>query len=427
MDDRRCPSCGTTSPPDANYCAACGANLDSTFISLDDRPTATEQLHTPSRLAGLVVPLVAIGFLALVAFVLFANGSDTEGDDETAIEDPPTPTANPDLTPVASPEPSPTTAARPEPTAIPTPVVSIDPTSVPPTQATHLAVAYDSSVSFLELGTGAWTTVDAGRRLGLWPGGPFGSRGPLQQFGEGILVQSEHGNAIHFRVDGTLDNVSQGYGAWLMGVRDNRAYLQIDGPEGSRVDVIDPNNAVVESIELPMMTWPQGLTSDGRIVVQAGGRVFALDGSGATEVTAGQLMGALDDLVLIHDCDTAMSCRTDAVNIITGERSSTPLPAGYPEYRSDGLVAVHTDNGERLFEVADGTFTEVERPRSLDPFQPLAIDASGVRAHVRGDVVVFLEGGPNPTELATIPWPAPTRCCRDQLGITFLTIDPDDR
>ena len=213
------------------------------------------------------------------------------------------------------------------------------------------------------------------------------------------------------------------HSSWLFGVRDDRAFFQVEDQDGPRVEVVDPSGAVVSTIDMPSMAWPAGLTPGGRVLTQTGGRVFAVDPDGASEVAAGDLMGIVGALVLVTTCDAEMRCAVDAIDLETGARWPTPLPRGYLEVHNASTFTVHTDSdGRQAFEIRGDEFIEVDSPRDFNDFTPNAQDTSGIRATLHSDTIGFTQLRPDDTEIARIPWPA-TVSRSPERAIVLLTID----
>ncbi|MEM7286538.1 MAG: zinc ribbon domain-containing protein [Actinomycetota bacterium] len=402
MTERPCPVCAEPADTRARFCSACGVDLEAPVLVDPVAETIGPEPEDEHRgLTKLFVPLGVAAAIGLAVLFLVSGGDDGDDPDgdaaEGLVEAPtatplPTPTATPfrvTLPESTPPQPTPTrTPSAPQSLG----VAAADLTALPPTDATHLAVAHDRDLAYLDLETGTWILHE---RVNL---SSVPNRNTLRPFADGVLSNGSD-TVLYVPVDGRPVTIAHGL---LLGTRGDVAYVQTFEPSGQpQVRGFDATGGFVEQIDLPALTNSQGMLSSGELVVDGGGKVFLVGGTATTVLADAQLLGVSGNRVLIHTCDAALACGFELVDVATGTRS--PVTAfedttGFPQLvAGDRIVVYDFPNEDIDVYRIEGTDVVLDEEVSLQEAnfiaagfgEPVVTDTTGLYARVEGDRLLF--------------------------------------
>ncbi len=420
MDQQLCQACGATAPDGTKFCPDCGVPSGPEYVALAAEGGPPVPTSPRFGLSRAIAPLAVAGLLGLGGLAVFGGSDATQPVVERAEPEPPTQSLA-----EATPTPQPTAAAAPTPAPDEEAIdlAPVDPAALPPTAATHLAVATGSSVYFLDLAQGIWTTIDTGRRLSILGGAIEGASTGLNAFGDGVLVQAEpNGRLLYVTPDDEPEAITTGTGARLMGVRDGLVFVEdatTFAPD-VRIVAIGVDGEVAYDLALPQRAGAVGLTRSGQVVVQAGTRVYLAQREEFSVLARGLVLAVSDDSVLLYDCDEALSCMTQIIDAQTGAVTVVDIPAGSFEALPNGDFQLRFGlSGRQRYRLVEGELVEVDRTQA-GPAESMgsAQDASGVWASVSVNAISFTAN--DGSALATIPFDVGP-CCGG-FGITFLTL-----
>ena len=398
--------CGEHNDTRARFCSACGVDLDAQVL-LDPVADAVEPEVTEERrgLAMLFVPLGVVVAIGLTVLVLVSGGDDGDEDpDPQAVEGVvEAPTATPLPTPTATPFrvtlPE-STPPQPTPTRTPSPptALAIEPADLsllPATDATHLAIAHDRDLAYLDLATGAWTLHERVSMSSV-PGVDS-----LTPFAGGVVTSS--GDALFYI---PVDERPQLLGTGEpLGVVDGLFWARVwDIDSGPRVLGFDERGDQSARFELPAQTWVVDVLEAGVFLVQAGGRLFTHVGDRTEVVATGNFAGAHGDRFLVFSCsDDLESCGYSLIDAVEGSQVAVQVPiteGDSMQLTPDGRILVWEafSDGAVVYELdADGT---VVTQQELDSFEAtqiefglsgeaIATDTTGLYARIDGDRLLF--------------------------------------
>jgi hypothetical protein len=354
-----CGGCGTELSPGARYCVKCGRTQAPPLLDLErlqassspepavERAVAEQGRPRASRRG--VAALAAVAVLSVGA-VLVLSGGDT---DDAGDPSEPTTTSEPDRT--TRPRRSTTTV----PGRVEAQIAATPPLLGAPTGGLSLYGLKGAGLFRLELDTGALSIVSSH----TLPSGPFPVSMHLRDgrlvvlLGDGVYVTPLDLSAAptwlrDVRGDvgfgGRSDRILRGFDHDQMSgmVREVREF-DLDGNEVARWHV-------------PEHSWPVDAIGD-RLIVQAAGRMYFVDGGGAVEPFAvGDLIDVNGQQILWRACDEQLSCSMWHDDI--EQRMSRRLPFDAetfgpwgPLVAPDGATAVALAGREvQLVEVSTG-------------------------------------------------------------------------
>lgn len=398
----------------ARFCSACGVDLDAQVL-LDPVAEPVEPEVTEERrgLAMLFVPLGVVVAIGLTVLVL-VGGDDGDPDEATGgvVEAPtatplPTPTATPFR--VTLPE---STPPQPTPTRTPSPPIALaiepaDLSLLPVADATHLAIAHDRDLAYLDLTTGAWTLHERVSMSSV-PGVDS-----LTPFAGGVVTSS--GEAIFYI---PVDDRPQVLGSGEpLGVVDGLFWARVwDIEGGPQVLGFDAGGDQAARFELPPQTWVADVLESGVFLIQAGGRLFTHVGDRTEVVATGNVAGTHGDRVLVFSCsDDLESCGHVLIDPIAGSRLEVQVPmteGDSMQLAPDGRILVWEafSEGAVVYELdADGSVVSREELESFEATQiefgfsgaAIATDTTGLYARIEGDRLLF--HGPTGDAITEVP------------------------
>lgn len=166
-------------------------------------------------------------------------------------------------------------------------------------------------------------------------------------------------------------------------VGDGRFYAVVEGDDGQEVWAVDPDGTCAWAATLPEDAWgPELLASGGRLLVQRGAGIVALDARSGTRLWASTLAGpdaracaalASEGLLVVVADDVERLVLLDSA---TGEvRSTTPCPDAWQiADAGGGKVLLGGDGGLHLVDIAREGPPLWTDPRATPPF---ALDGRG--------------------------------------------------
>ena len=397
--------CGEHNDTRARFCSACGVDLDAQVL-LDPVADAVEPEATEERrgLAMLFVPLGVVVAIGLTVLMLVSGGDDGDDDpDPQAVEGVvEAPTATPLPTPTATPFrvtlPE-STPPQPTPTRTPSPptALAIEPADVsllPTTDATHLAIAHDRDLAYLDLTTGSWTLHE---RIGLSSVPAFNS---LQPFARGVV--STNGQAVFYvPVDDSPTVLADGE---ALGVVDGLMWIREWRIGGGPVVVgFDEFGERLDQLELPTQSWVLAVLPTGEFLIEAGGQLFAGTPDQTELLATGRAAGVAGDRVMVYTCGVSLdTCGHTIISVTDRSRVDVGLQVGENESMQlapDGRILKFRFEDEASIYTLDDTGAVVTEER-LQPQQAtlvelgligptIATDTTGLYARIEGDRLLF--------------------------------------
>lgn len=170
----------------------------------------------------------------------------------------------------------------------------------------------------LDLADGTLTRSDLGRRY---------SAEALIAGTDWVLIPDQSGHASLFR-DGEIEPLTA-LGPEIWGIRWQegtdlfwRPSTGNDwgwyGPDQfEQVDIEGEPTGV--TVELPFGTWADRSDPRGGVVVQASGKYYALDESGASQIGSGELIALSSGIAVMRDCDAQLRCGLYVTDRVTGD------------------------------------------------------------------------------------------------------------
>jgi hypothetical protein len=354
-----CGGCGTELSPGARYCVKCGRTQAPPLLDLErlqapsgpepavERTVVEQGVPRASR-RGLAA-LAAIAVLSVGAVLVLAGGDTDDRSDGSE----PTTTSGPDRT--TRPRRSTTTVAA----RVDVQIAAVPPLLGAPTGGLSLYGLKGAGLFRLELDTGALSIVSSH----TLPSGPFPGSMHLRD-GRLVVLLGDGVYVTPLDLSGAPSWLRDVRGDIGFGGRSHRILRGFDYDQRSgmvrEVREFDLDGNEVASWRVPEHSWPVDATGD-RLIVQAAGRMYFVDGSGAVEPFAvGDLIDVNGQQILWRGCDEQLSCSLwhDDVE----QRTSRKLPFDADMFGSwgplvapDGATAVALAEGEvRLVEVSTG-------------------------------------------------------------------------
>lgn len=401
--ERSCPVCGEPTTTAARFCSACGVDLQAQVI-LDPvaPPEAPESVGERRSLSMLLVPLGVVVAIGLAVLFLVSGGDE---DPEPAAVDGvvQAPTATPLPTPTATPirvilpertpiQPTPTrTPSLPQALEIDT----VDLSPLPATDATHLAVAHDRDLAYLDLTTGEWI-IHERVNLSSVPG-----INSLVPFGRGVVTSS--GEAVFYiPVDERPQVLGEGE---VLGVVDGLFYARDwSTPGGPTILAFDERGEQVGTLELPGETWVVDVLTSGVFLIDGGGHVFIATQDRSDLIATGNISGVAGDRVLVFSCvDGLDSCRHILVDVAADTQVDVQIPVRENQsmrLAPDGRVLVWEllGGGATAFTLDDNGVPVAEEELLQQQATlvevgitgpAVATDTTGLYARVEGDRLLF--------------------------------------
>ena len=396
--------CGESTAHAARFCSACGVNLDASIIVDPVADRAPLEADDDARgLSFLFVPLGVVVAIGLAVLFLVSGGDDEEPDAagaEGVVEAPtatplPPPTATPIRVTLPERTPIQPTPTRTPSAPIPAGVEPADVSALPPTDATHLAVAHDRDLAYLDLSSGEWIVHERVNRTSV------PSVHSLTPYARGVVTSSGE-TVFYIPVDGRPLALGQGE---ALGVVDDLVYTRDWSTEGGpTIASFDVAGNQVGTLELPAQAWVVDVLPTGVFLIEAGGQVFTSAGDQSEAVATGTVSGVARDRFLLFSCpDGVDSCRYFLVDVAADTQVELQLPVGPNDavrLAPDGRVLVWESLGESATAYAvdeDGVAVPDEKLAleqatlvELGLTGPaIATDTSGLYARIDSDRLLF--------------------------------------
>ena len=435
MSERACGVCGEPVTTRARFCSACGVDLDASLILDPVEPLVGDKTTSDRRnLTTLLVPVGLALVVGLIVLALVTGGDDGTPDDGERPDVVAAPTATPLPTPTATPfRVTLPDATPPQPTPTRTPAAPLlasvdtsDLSALPPVDASHLAVAHDRDLAYLDLETGEWIIHE---RVNMSSVPAVDS---LTPFADGVVTDS--GEALFYiPVDDRPQVLAPGE---RLGVVDGLFWARIwdaDGPP--EVIGFDQRGDRAARFVLPPQSWVVDVLDSGVFLIEAGGRLFTHVGNRTDLVATGNFAGAHGDRILVFTCaEDLESCRHVLIDVVAGSQFDVQVPIAESDtmrLTPDGRILVWEGFGASAIAYqldANGTVVIREELQAFEANQvefglsgeATATDTSGLSARVEGDQLVFSgPAGEAITEVALDFLPG----FGDSYALTFVTVD----
>ena len=396
--------CGESTAHAARFCSACGVNLDASIIVDPVADRAPLEADDDARgLSFLFVPLGVVVAIGLAVLFLVSGGDDEEPDAagaEGVVEAPTaTPLPPPTATPIRVTLPE-RTPIQPTPTRTPSAPQSLgvtpaDLSRIPATDATHLAIAHDRDLIYLDLATGEWI-IHERVSLSSVPGVES-----LVPFGGGVVTSSGE-SAFYIPIDERPVILGPGQ---ALGVVDDLVYVRDwSTPGGLTIVAFDESGENAGTLALPVSSFAVDVLPMGVFLIEAGGQIFTGTTADTEVVATGSLAGVAGNRVLVFTCETDLdSCRHVLIDVASGTRVEVPpqvTPRQEMRLAPDGRILTFRRGGEqatayRLDET--GAVADEEDLTGQDVTlielgvvgPALATDTTGLYARIDGDRLLF--------------------------------------
>ena len=397
--------CGETTRARDRFCSACGVDLDAQVLlepTVATPSTDTSADEERRNLSMLFVPLGVVVAIGLAVLVLVSGGDDEPEPDSAAdvVEAPtatplPTPTATPfrvTLPESTPPQPTPTrTPSAPQTLG----VTPADLSRIPTTDATHLAIAHDRDLVYLDLVTGEWIIHERVSTSSV-PGVDS-----LVPFGGGVVTSSGE-SVFYIPIDGRPVTLGPGQ---ALGVVDDLVYLRDwSSPGGSTIVAFDETGENAGTLGLPVSGFAVDVLPMGVFLIEAGGQIFSGTTSETEVVATGSLAGVAGNRILVFTCETDVdSCRHLLIDVASGTQVEVPpevTPRRDMRLAPDGRILAVRLGGEQAtaYRIDDtGAVVDEEDLNRQDVTltelglvgPALATDATGLYARIEGDRLLF--------------------------------------
>ena len=300
------------------------------------------------------------------------------------------------------------------------PLPAIDPAFLPNTAASHLVLTTGLDVEFIDLASGVRTVQPVGG-VDVW-----NAIYPVD--GGVVITKSGFDRPVFVPVEGDpvdLTDPSGDLRSWPIGTDGGTVFLQgelnFDGVWYSTISAVTLDGDQLWQRVNPFGLEAAGVTVAGEVIVNAGGRVFAISKNEVREIDVGVVKAVIGNLLLIDSCAPDLTCAIEALDVRDGSRTPVSLDRGRFEHwgGSPSFILWSQNEGPQAYAVlADELVVLDTEPSMANGELGLAVDETGVVAVAHYQRVTITEPSGDELELTF----EEVRCCGNGVAIAFASI-----